>query len=338
MDLNVVNLEKMLEANEQEFEEILGHRHPNLKKENFGKEIRFYAPSFFHYKRGHQCSSPGFFPSISITGSSCSLKCKHCGGVILKTMYAACSSDKLVELCRKLKAEGAVGCLISGGCLPDGSVPLEGFVDALATIKRELGLTLVVHTGVVHKNVAQKLKEARIDAALIDVIGSEETIEEIYNLDVKVADYESSLKALHDVNVPTVPHVLVGIHYGKVKGELNALKMIAKFDPSAVIVIAFLPIRTTAMEHVAPPSPLAIGKVLWAARVMMPSTPLVLGCMRPKGKHRAKTDVLAVKAGVNAIAFPAEEAIQLAQSLNFDVSFSPSCCSQIFVDLEDWKT
>lgn len=240
-----------------------------------------------------------------------------------------------MELCRDLKSKGAVGCLISGGCLPDGSVPLDKFADAMAEIKRKLGLTLVVHTGVVSRSMAKQLKEAGIDAALIDIIGSDETIKEIYNLDVSVSDYENSLQALHNAKIPTVPHVLVGLHYGELKGELHALKMLANYEPSAVIVIAFMPIRGTAMEKVEPPTPSAIGKVLIAARLMMPSTPLALGCMRPKGMHRVITDVLAVKAGVNGIAFPAEEAINLAKSLGYEVSFSSLCCSQIFEDLED---
>lgn len=331
-----MNYEELLEANKKKFEKAL-EKARKVSQKHFGNKIRFYVPSFVYYKTDYYCSSPTVFPSISITGSSCSLKCKHCSGVVLNTMYPAVSPKKLVELCRNLKSKGAVGCLISGGCLPDGSVPLERFVDAMAEIKRELGLTLVVHTGVVRNGVAKKLKEAEIDAALIDIIGSDETIKEIYNLNVSVVDYENSLQALHGADIPTVPHVLVGLHYGKLKGELHALKMIAKYKPSAVIVIAFMPIRSTTMEKVKPPTPLDIGKVLVAARLMMPSTPLVLGCMRPKGMHRAKTDVLAVKAGVNAIAFPAKEAIKLAKSQSYDVSFSSFCCSQIFEDLRTGK-
>lgn len=249
-------------------------------------------------------------------------------------MYPANSPRKLLELCRDLKSKGAVGCLISGGCSPDGSVPLERFVDTMAEIKRELGLTIVVHTGVVSKEVAKQLRKSGVDAALIDVIGSDETIREICNVNVTVEDYEKSLQALREAEVPTVPHVLVGLHYGRLAGEFRALEMIARFKPSAIIIIAFMPIRGTAMEKVAPPSPLDIGRVLVTARLMMPFTPLALGCMRPKGLHRTKTDVLAVKTGVNAIAFPAEEAVELAKSLGYGISFSSLCCSQIFDDLK----
>jgi len=292
--------------------------------------IQFYAPSFVHYKNKYFRSSHDVFPSISITGSSCGLKCKHCDGKVLDTMVPALTPEGLFDLCAKLKNNGAVGCLISGGCLPDGSVPIDKFIDAIAQIKKELGLTVVVHTGVINFSTAKQLKAAGVDAALIDIIGSDETIREVYHLDVSVEDYDLSLRAFHESGIPFVPHVLVGLHYGELNGELEALKMIAKYSPSAVITIAFMPIRGTPMENVSPPEPEDIIKILASARLLMPGTPLVLGCMRPKGEHRKRTDLLAVKAGVNAIAFPVEEAIQLAESLNLEISFSPLCCSQIF--------
>jgi len=249
-------------------------------------------------------------------------------------MYPALSPKELVNLCKRLKNEGAVGCLISGGCLPDGSVPLDRFTDAIAEVKRNLDLTVVVHTGVISHSMAEKLKKAEVDAALIDIIGSDETIREVYQLNVKVDDYDKSLKTLHEIGIPFVPHVLVGLHYGKLKGEFRALQMISKYQPSAVIVIALIPIRGTPMENVKPPTPEDIAKVLLTARLVLPKTPLVLGCMRPKGKHKVETDILAVKIGVNAIAFPAEEAIRLADSMGLETVFSSLCCSQIFEDIK----
>jgi uncharacterized radical SAM superfamily protein len=66
---------------------------------------------------------------------------------------------------------------------------------------------------------------------------------------------------------------------------------------------------------------------------MLPKTPLVLGCMRPRGKHKNKTDTLAVRIGANAIAFPTKEAIELAKSMGLEIVFSSLCCSQIFEDI-----
>jgi len=332
------NVQSLFQADEKAFEQALAEARDSSWK-SFGRRIRFYAPSFMYYKAERFCSSPAAFPSVSVTGSFCALKCKHCGGRVLNTMLPAVTPQRLVEVCKEVKAKGGLGCLISGGCLPDVSVPLEKFVDAIAEVKKTLGLTVVVHTGVIDAKLAGRLAGAGVDAALIDIIGSDETIRAIYQLNVSVADYDRSLRVLHESGIPLVPHVLVGLHYGRLKGEFEALQMIAKYSPSAVIVIALMPIHGTLMETAAPPKPIDIARVLVAARLTLPKTPLVLGCMRPKGKHKTETDVLAVKAGVNAIAFPAEKAIELAESMHIETSFSSLCCSQIFYDLKRnvWK-
>lgn len=304
-----------------------------LSWRNFGKRIRFYVPSFSYYKNQYFQSSPMLFPSISLTGTCCALNCKHCGGRILKTMIPAQTPRELIRICCEIKKRGGVGCLVSGGCLADGSVPIGRFVDALAEIKSRSGLKIVVHTGLIDLEVAERLKEAGVDAVLLDVIGSDETIREIYHLNASTQDYEKTLQGLAKSKIPFIPHVLVGIHYGNIVGELKALEMISKFSPSALILIVFFPVKGTLMESVNPPSPEAVIEVLAQARFMVPKVPLVLGCARPKGRHRAIMDSLAVEAGVNAMAFPAEEAIEKAESMGLQISFSHLCCSQIYEDV-----
>ena len=139
--------------------------------------------------------------------------------------------------------------------------------------------------------------------------------------------------ALDKSGLNFVPHVLVGLNNGKLDGELDALKMIAAVKPSAVVIIAFMPIRGTAMEKTTPPKPQDIAKVAATARLMFPKVPLILGCMRPKGKVRGETDVLALKAGVDAIAFPSEEAIRYAEGKGWRTPFSSYCCAQLYWDI-----
>jgi len=328
------HIKKVFDKSGEEELKALLKEAQNVRQKKIGKKIHFYAPSFMHYKTGYYQSSPADFPTISVTGKSCALKCKHCDGKVLNTMYSATTPEKLFGLCVQLKRKGALGCLISGGCLPDGSVPLGKFIDVIDKVKRELGLTVIVHTGIIDFNTAKKLRNAGVDAALIDIIGSDETLREIYKLNVTVKVYEDSLKALHEARVAFVPHIIVGLHYGKLKGELYALKMISKYQPSALVIIAFMPIRGTEMEKVGPPKPIEIAKVIASARLMFPQIPIALGCMRPKGKHRIETDILALKAGVNAIAFPTEEAIAFARKRRDEMTFSSLCCSQIFTETE----
>ena len=299
------------------------------------KKIRFYAPSFTHYKTSQFCSSTTEFPTISITGNTCTLRCKHCEGKVLETMHAAATPQKLLQLCRELKAKGAKGCLVSGGCLPDGSVPLEEFASTLAQVKSELDLTVFVHTGIITPENARQLKTAQVDAALIDVIGSNETIREVYNLKTTTDDYAASLQALDQAAIPYIPHVIVGLHHGKLKGEQTALNLIRQHQPSAIVIISLMPIHGTAMAKTTPPKPPDIARTVATARQMFPQTPLVLGCMRPKGVHRSETDVLAIKAGVDAIAFPSEAALKFAEKEGFKVGFSAFCCAQIYKDIAE---
>ena len=297
------------------------------------KKVLFYAPSFAHYRTSHHVSSSAHFPTISVTGTGCASNCRHCGGKVLQTMHAAETPDSLVGLCTELKHKGALGCLVSGGCLPNGSVPLEKFIPAIARIKRDLGLTVFVHTGIVDLATAERLKNAGVDAALIDIIGSDETIHEICSLNFTVKDYADSLMALKHAGLNIAPHVIVGLHHGELEGEFAALNMIAQCQPSAVVIIAFMSIRGTAMANTKPPAPAAIAKVVATARTLFPETPLVLGCMRPKGRHRGVTDVLALKAGVDGIAFPSEEALSFAENQGYEMAFSSLCCAQIYRDL-----
>ena len=259
------------------------------------KKIRFYAPSFTYCKTKYYCSSIKDFPTISITGTSCALNCKHCGSKVLQTMHPALSEKELFDLCLKLKQDGAKGCLVSGGCLPDGSVPLRGFVNAFKRIKQELGLTLFVHSGIINLETAVSLKGAGVDAVLIDVMGSVETIKKICNLSVTVEDYSKSLKALDAAGLNFVPHVIVGLNEGRLDGELEALKMVKAVKPSAIVIIAFMPIYGTAMAKTMPPKPIDIAKVALIARLLFPETPLVLGCMRPKGRSSRRNRCFSVK-------------------------------------------
>jgi len=249
-------------------------------------------------------------------------------------MLSATTPKQLMTLCRKLKTAGAVGCLISGGCNPEGFVPLEDFTQTIAQIKRELNFNLAVHIGLIQDaELAKELKEAGIDSALLDVMGAAESLKEIYHLDLTLADVERSLRTMHAAGLPLVPHILVGLHRGKLLGEFKAVELVARYKPRAVVIITLIPLDGTPMWNMSPPTPEDVINVLTYARRLLPSTPLALGCARPLREHRVKTDCLAVEAGVNAIAFPSEAAVELAGNLGLKVKFSCLCCAQIHSDI-----
>jgi uncharacterized radical SAM superfamily protein len=254
-------------------------------------------------------------------------------------MHPATTPNDLFELCCKLQQDHqAVGCLISGGCLPNGTVPLKPFITAIAKIRHKLNFTVFIHTGLIDIETAALLKQTdAADAILIDIIGSQEIIDNIYQLNSTVQDYAKTLEILQRTKLHFIPHITVGLNNGILDGEYNALQMISKTNPSALVIIALTPIPKTDTEKTKQPQPYDIARVIATARAMMPKTPIILGCMRPKNRQypttTTTTDMLALKAGVNAIAFPDRTAINYAKTHGWITTFSPYCCAKIFTDI-----
>jgi hypothetical protein len=287
-----------------------------------------------HYETTfYQSTGANQFPGISITGKICHLNCEHCNGQLLDSMISATTPQKLLEVCTKISKQGGTGCLISGGSLNNGSVPLTKFIPAIKKVKRDLGLQTVVHTGLVDAPLAKALADADIDAAMIDIIGSNETIKKVYHLESDVSSYDHSLSLLEQNDILTVPHILVGIHFGKLEGEKQAIEIVSRHRPSAVVIVVFTPLSNTKMEYTEPPPPLDVGRVVLASRLTMPETPILLGCARPRGEHKIETDILSIKAGINGIAYPSEEAYSFARNLGLDVRVHEKCCSLVWKDL-----
>jgi uncharacterized radical SAM superfamily protein len=298
------------------------------RQDVFGKELLCYSPTAYPYKiRDHKQVSPSNFVSLSVTGTSCSLKCEHCDGQLLKGMESTITPETLFERCKQIKRHGGEGVLISGGSDSEGYVPLERFGDAIRRVKTELELEVVVHTGLVSEETAQYLSEAQIDAAMLDVIGDERISREVYHIKNGPEKMRRSLDILESLDIPTVPHVLVGLDYGKLGGELEALEMIAQGSPSAVVIIALSPIRKTAMEGIEPPTPDDIGRILTIARLGMKETPLLLGCARPMGQHKIDTDMYAIESGTNGIALISQEGVDMARNMGLEPVFLDVCCS-----------
>jgi uncharacterized radical SAM superfamily protein len=309
-----------------------------ISRSNFSNLIHFYVPGMVHFDTPFFKSTGSHgFPSISVTGKGCQLNCEHCHKKLLDTMIPAATPQGLYDVCVEIKEKGGKGCLISGGALKDGSVPLMDFVPIIKRIKQNLGLKVVVHTGLIYPALAKALAEANIDAAMLDVIGSKDTIKEVYHLNCDTDSFDRSLSLLEQQNIPTVPHIVVGIHFGKLKGEKEALAIILKHHPAAVVVVALMPLSGAPMEHVAPPSPQEIARVALAARLLMPTTPLLLGCARPRGEHKIETDILGIKAGVNGIAYPSEEVCDFAKSLGLEFKFAQQCCSLLWQDINSTR-
>ena len=306
--------------NEKPLDELLKEAR-ELSWSKFGKRMVCYVPSMFSY-----FGETGKYPAISLTGKECALDCDHCGGKLLEPMLNAGDPDKLIELCKKLEAEGNEGVLISGGCDETGRLPWPDYYDSIKRIKSETKLKVSIHTGLLDHKTAKALKVAGVDQALFDVLWSEELLSKVYHLNVGFEKIIETMDAITDAGLDFIPHVVVGLMYGKIDGELKALEMIAKYKPKLCVIVALMDLEGTKMINVPSPTPEEIARIIATARLMMPESEISLGCARPR-QTQPETDVLAVEAGVNRMAIPTEQGLKRAKELGVKVEMVKTCCS-----------
>ncbi|MDO9537802.1 MAG: hypothetical protein Q7J68_05750 [Thermoplasmata archaeon] len=288
-----------------------------------GKKIIFYHPGMFRYH-----DKWGRYSAISITGSSCELLCEHCKARLLKPMIDVSTPQKLIDTCLELEKQGDIGCLITGGFGKDGTLPWDDFLEAIKTVKESTGLHISVHGGIIGPDLACRMKEAGIDQALIDVVGDAETMKNVLHLDTGPEAIESTLKSLKHAGIPTAPHIVVGLDYGRITGEYEAIQMIKRHGPEALVIVSLMPLSGTPMCDIVPPSPEDIARIIATARLEMPDIPISLGCARDR--RSPETDVLAVDCGVNRMAIPSDEAIKRAEYYGLTVEWQRTCCSVPF--------
>lgn len=286
----------------------------------FGKQITFYLPGMF------SCNGLfGKYPAISITGSHCDLQCDHCRASILRPMIPAKTPDALVGKCLGLAEKGNHGVLISGGCDEEGRLPWEKFLPAIKEIKRETNLYISIHSGLVDYSMALRLKEAGVDQALIDVIGDDETYQNIYHVPFGISRIESSLESLKRAHLPIVPHIVCGLNFGKIKGERKAIEMISQLDVEQVVIVSLMRIQGTPMWSVDPPGAEEIAEIIVETRFKLPNVRISLGCARQRGD--SYLEILAIDAGVNQMALPSEEAIRRSMHYGLEIRYQRTCCS-----------
>ena len=293
-----------------------------LSCRRFGKRVVFYLPGMFIMD-----GVRGRYPAVSITGSACGLGCDHCSGEILKSMPSAQSPRELVAVCLRLRDAGVEGFLITGGSDKRGRLPWGRFLHALAEVKQRTGLKLSVHSGMVDRAMAAALKDAGVDQANLDIVGAGETWREVIHLEDGAALLDETLDALHAAGLEVVPHIVMGMHCGKILGERNALEILRRYPPKLLVWVVLMPLAATPMAGATPPSLEEAALLIAESRLLFPDSEVALGCARPRGEYRVALERIAIDAGVNRMALYSESTVEYSRSLGMEVGFLQTCCS-----------
>jgi uncharacterized radical SAM superfamily protein len=307
----------------------------DLRRANFPDRMEFYAPGLKRWRTSEWAPvNPDRFLPVSVTGSACALQCDHCQAKVLDGMISVRAGEDLFDLARRLRERGSEGLLVSGGSTRAGGVPLARHLRHVPRIRAELGMTVIVHSGVVDLRLADALAASGVDGVMLDVIGADETLSEVYHLDLSVAEVEHSLALLAERGLRIIPHIVLGLHYGKFLGEHRALEMISRHPVSTLILVVLVPLVGTPMADLPPPPVAEVTAFFETARRALPTTRVNLGCARPMGAMKVELDRAAVDLGLNGIAYPSEGAIAYATSRGLTAELYEWCCSMSWAGAE----
>ncbi len=307
-----------------------------VRRANFPDVMDFYAPGLKRWQTPEWVpANPRRFLPVSVTGSACALSCDHCQAKVLDGMISVRAGEDLFALASRLKAEGSEGLLVSGGSTRSGSVPLLPHLRHIPRIRAELGMKVIVHSGVVDPRLAAGLAGAGVDGVMLDIIGADETLRDVYHLDLTVADMDRSLRLLAAHGLRIIPHIVLGLHYGRFLGEHRALEMLTRYPVSTLILVVLVPLSGTPMAHLPPPPADQVAEFFGTARLAAPATTINLGCARPLGPVKKDLDQAAIDLGLNGIAYPADGAIEYARSRGLQPRLFEYCCSLTWTGAQD---
>jgi hypothetical protein len=293
------------------------------------RPIRFSTPTFKDYASTElKGCSKNSFPSFSITAGACGLNCDHCRAEILKPMIPATSPAMLDHKVRQLVAtQNLQGFLLSGGSNRRNEVPYERYYPVVEGLKRDFpSMKIAIHTALTDESGARAMESAGVDTAMMDVIGAEETIRDVYHLDRPVEDFEATLAALCSTSMEVSPHIVIGLHYGRIVGETNALDIVSRHPVTALVLVVVMPFYAKPGLY-AVPDATDVGRIFGEARRRLADRQVLLGCARPPGLHKRVVDAYAVMAGLDGIAFPADGAVAVANAIGRPYHQEHACCS-----------
>jgi lipoyl synthase len=301
-----------------------------LRRTHFGNELTFSIPGTVSYHDDTIPFQKDRFAAISVTGGRCDLRCAHCKGKLLESMIPAVDPETFSEVVGHLRLKGAYGMLVSGGADHNGEVPLEKFIPSIKTLKEmDPQLRVIVHTGLIQKETAEKLKEAGVDQVLIDVIGDEDTIREVYHLNKSVEDYEETLWMLKEMGHRLAPHIIIGHHFGEIRGEWRALEMVTRVGVETIVLVILKNLQPDGENLFKVPNPEEVSKISAIARILNPGIPIRMGCIRPAHPWKGAMEKGAINSGINTIAYPLQGTIDYAKELGLDTKFVEMCCSLV---------
>ena len=283
-----------------------------------------------------------FYPAkgtleVSLTGTTCSLNCAHCGAHYRGSMK---TKEEILSILEKEPTKFN-SILISGGSTPQGKVPILAHMEFIKKV-HDMGLKLNVHAGLLDEAEIRAIKPY-VERVSFDFVYDDRVIADVYHLEgKKKEDFEKTYLLMRRIiggkienpegypQSRVVPHITLGLKCGEIdEGEENTIDELAFIKPTLLVIDVFIPTKGTAYENCpTPPMDKVLKMIEKAQRRMSRTTTLFLGCMRPVGKYRDTLDVEAYKLGVKGFVLPSR-ALRAFVEGKEEVKIINECCALI---------
>lgn len=256
--------------------------------------------------------------SVSVTGSSCVLSCKHCNRHYLKNM-----ADP--SMMNSAASRGTKSFLISGGLGEGLFVPWERHKEELELLRRQYNVRFNIHTGPRISDSSIEILKDLVDVVSFDVIGNQRTMKEVYGVDAW-RDSVRTLEMLIKADIKVIPHVTIGLEAGLMTHEFEAVSTISDLGLDCVVFLVLIPTPQTPYAHSPLPEIERVRNLFSSVEIRK-----VLGCMVPHGNYRKELQKAAVDTGFTAIVKPVSETIRKIELENRDeIEYGDECCAFYF--------
>jgi uncharacterized radical SAM superfamily protein len=123
------------------------------------------------------------------------------------------------------------------------------------------------------------------------------------------------------------PHIIIGHHFGWIRGEWKALEIVSRVGVETIVLVVLKPL--VKMNSYRIPTSEEVSKISAIARILNPTIPIRMGCIRPAHPSKKEMERGAIDSGVNTIAYPLQRTIEYAKEIGLQTHFIEMCCSLI---------
>jgi len=228
--------------------------------------------------------------SYSITGNNCGLDCDFCKQKYLEHMKNPDIED--------IDTSKYSSILVSGGFDKNGVLPLPKVSFFKNLFQKNIKINM--HLGFFSKDQEDTLSEIGkyVDAFSYNFLPEKKCISHISS-DFKKEDYIISYKEFLRLGFNIFPHILLGLT--DKSGERQIFDLLSSFSPEKVILLVKIPLDKSELLY---PFERLKDCISYIKNVL-PTTKIIIGCMRPGGLWRKQNDILAMSCDIHGIVNPA---------------------------------